>query len=127
VTPGPHDRGQASVELAFLLPVVVLLLLLAVQAGLVVRDRMLAVHAVRVAARAVTVEPTEGAARRALGEQGAPVDRLTVALAGDRTVGGVVTVTVRLRPTALPIVGRVVGASEVTERLGALVEGGPSG
>ena len=45
------QRGQSTVELACILPIVVICLLLAVQAGLVVRDRVLVVHAARAAGR----------------------------------------------------------------------------
>jgi Flp pilus assembly protein TadG len=117
------ERAQASVELALLLPVVVLLALLVVQAAVVARDRVHLVHAVRVAARAVVVEPDEGAAHRALQRHGTPADRLSVELSGDRSPGGVVTVTVRMRPMAVPLVGRVVGGIVLSERLGVLVEG----
>lgn len=118
------ERGQATVETALLLPVVVTMLLLAVQVGLLARDRLVAVHAARVAARAVVVEPEEDAALRAIRDHGAPVDRLTVELAGDRRPGGIVTVTVRLQPTLVPVVGRLASGVRLTERLGALVEGG---
>ena len=116
-------RGQATVELALVLPVVLLLVLLAVQAGLVVRDRVLLVHATRAAARAVVVEPTEAAARRTLSPLGAPAARATVRLSGDRSPGGLTMVALRLRPTALPVVGRVVGGVVLEERLVVLVEG----
>jgi Flp pilus assembly protein TadG len=117
------ERAQASVELALLLPVVVLLALLVVQAAVVARDRVHLVHSARVAARAVVVEPDEGAAHRALQRQAASADRLSVELSGDRSPGGVVTVTVRMRPATVPLVGRVVGGVVLSERLGVLVEG----
>jgi len=47
--------GQATVELAFVLPAVVLLLLLLVQGALVVRDQVLTVNAAREAAREASV------------------------------------------------------------------------
>jgi hypothetical protein len=121
--PPPGTRGQASVELALVLPVVVLLLLLAVQAGLLARDRVLGVHAARAAARAVVVDPREAAARAALQHQGGAAAQATVQLQGDRRPGGFVTVVVTLAPTRLPIVGRVLGGFEVRERLVVLVEG----
>lgn len=45
------DQGQAATELALVVPLVVLLLLAAVQVTLVARDQILVVHAARVAAR----------------------------------------------------------------------------
>ena len=115
-------RGLSSVEFALVLPAVVLVLLLGVQAAVFARDRILVVHAARVAARAVVVEPSERAALDALDAHGMPTERLSVELRGDRSPGSVVEVTVRLRPTALAIVGRVVARHELSETLGAAVE-----
>lgn len=50
-----RQRGQATVELALLLPVVVGLVLVALQVGLVMRDQLLVVHAARDAARAAAL------------------------------------------------------------------------
>ena len=99
-----------------------LLLLLAVQAALLARDRVLAVHAARVAGRAVIVDPSEAAARAALQRHGGAAARASVQLQGDRTHGGIVTVVVAVPPTRVPIVGRVVGR-QLEERLSVLVEG----
>ncbi len=52
---GRGDRGQATVELALVLPLVAVLLLVVLQVGLVVRDRVLVTHAAREAARAAAV------------------------------------------------------------------------
>jgi Flp pilus assembly protein TadG len=52
---GREDRGQSTVELALVLPLVVVLLLLVLQGGLVVRDDVLLAHAAREAARAASV------------------------------------------------------------------------
>jgi hypothetical protein len=49
------EQGQAAVELALVLPLVVLLLLAVVQVTLVARDQILVVHAARNAARAAAV------------------------------------------------------------------------
>lgn len=120
----PSQRGQSSVELACLLPVLVLCLLIAVQAGLVVRDKVLLVHGARVAGRAAIVEPSRSAAAAALAGQGAPVGRATVSVAGDVRPGGLLTVTVRMHPTRVPIVGRAVSSMVLEERLTVMVEGG---
>ncbi|HWI04001.1 MAG TPA: TadE/TadG family type IV pilus assembly protein [Acidimicrobiales bacterium] len=48
---GRADEGQASVELALVLPLVMMLLLAVVQLGLLVRDQILVVHAAREAVR----------------------------------------------------------------------------
>ena len=59
------DRGQATVELALVLPLVALLVLLVLQAGLVLRDQLLVAHAAREAARAAAVaDGDRGAAAR---------------------------------------------------------------
>lgn len=120
----PRESGQASVEMALLLPVLVLLCLLVVQVVVVGRDRVLLVHGTRAAARAVVLEPTEASARDALARHGPSGDAVTVELSGDRSPGGMVTVTVRARPTTVPIVGRVLAGVVLTERLAAVVEGG---
>lgn len=64
------DRGQATVELALVLPLVFGLLVLVFQIALVARDEILVVHAARDAAREATVtrDPTRvaAAARRDL-------------------------------------------------------------
>jgi len=52
-----RQRGQATVELALVLPLIAVLLLLMVQAGLVVRDQLVITHAAREAARAAAVDP----------------------------------------------------------------------
>ena len=117
------QRGQASVELALVLPVLVILGLLLVQVAVLARDRVVLVHATRAAARAVIVDPDESAAIAALRRLGPPADRARVELRGERTPGGVLTVTVTARPTAVPIVGRLVAPRELTERLGVVVEG----
>ena len=58
------DDGQAAVELALVLPAVVLLLLALVQFALIGRDELLVVHAAREAARAASVAGS-GDGRRA--------------------------------------------------------------
>ena len=59
-----RERGQATVELALVLPVLVLALLAVIQVALVVRDRVAVVHAAREAARAASVDPDPAAAAR---------------------------------------------------------------
>ena len=60
-----REGGQATVEVALLLPLLATMLLAVVQVGLVVRDQVLVTHAAREAARAAAVDPTEDAAREA--------------------------------------------------------------
>ena len=115
------ERGQATVELAVLLPVVVTLLLVVLQVALVVRDQMVVLHATRAAGRAVIVEPSMAAARDAADRSGAPDG--TVRIEGQLRPGAMVTITVSAAPTAVPIVGRVLAGRRITERLTVQVEG----
>ena len=108
--------GQASVELALCLPVVLVLLLTVLQVGLVVRAQVLVTHAAREAARAaaVDVDPSAPAvaARRA---GGLDADRLEVTVVGRDPPGGRVEVEVRYRlEGTVPIVGRFVSGRIVT-------------
>ena len=100
--------GQASVELALCLPVVAVLLLLVVQAGLLVADQVAVVQAAREAARRASVDPDPEAARRAaLGGRLVP-GRTRVVV--ERVPGRpeVVRATVDHRAaTDVPVVGRL--------------------
>ena len=105
---GPRDRGQATVELALLLPLVVALLLMLVQAAVVARDQVLVAHAAREAARVAAVDDDPGAARSAA-EQAGPLaaDRLAVDVGERGGAGSRVRVVVRYTlPVRLPLVGR---------------------
>jgi hypothetical protein len=97
------DRGQATVELALVLPVLLLFLLALVQTALVARDQLLVQDAARAAVREVSVGADDGrvvdAARRTLGGVEVEVQR-----AGG--VGEPVNVTVRYGDhTNLPLIG----------------------
>lgn len=106
-----EDGGQASVELALVLPLVVLLLLAVVQLGLLVRDQILVVHAAREAAREAAVDPAADAPRRAaLASSTLAGDRLTVTATGRAAPGSRVKVEVAYKPSrSLPLVGAAVG------------------
>ena len=106
-----QERGQATVEVALLLPLLALLLLAVIQVGLVVRDQVLITHAAREAARAAAVDPQAAVAREgAVAATRLDPDRLRVELSGSTEPGGRLTVTVRYRaPTAVPLVGALVG------------------
>ena len=100
-----HD-GQAAVELALALPVVVLFLLLVVQAGLVVVDQVAVVDAARDGARAAALDPAPGVARAAVLH-----GRLTATsteVAEHRAAGHPPTVTIEVThhaATDVPLVG----------------------
>ena len=104
-----REHGQAAVELALSLPLVVLLLLAAVQTGLIVRDQILVVHASREAARAAVVSPDASAARQAaVGSSGLSQHRLTVERGPRGAPGSTLRVAVRyVSPTEVPLIGRL--------------------
>lgn len=116
-----QQQGQATVEIALVLPVIVVLILVVVQAGLLMRDRVLVVHATRAAARSVAVAPDAASARRAV--SGLEPDRFTLTLGGDLTPGGLASVIIRARPTRVPLVGAAVSGITLQERLTVRVEG----
>ena len=101
------DGGQASVELALVLPLVMVLLLAVAQFGLLVRDQILVVHAAREAAREAAVDPAADAPRRAaLASSTLAGDRLTVTSTGRGAPGSRVHVEVAYQAsTAVPLVG----------------------
>ena len=119
------ESGQSTVELALLLPVVVLLLLAVLQVGLLGRDLLLVAHASREAARAAAVEAEPGAARRAaIASSGLRADRVDVQISGRDGPGSRVRVTVSYRaPTSVPIVGRLLGDRVLRSAVTMRVEG----
>ena len=127
---GRGDRGQATVELALVLPLVVMLALVVAQVGLVVREQVLLTHAAREAARAAAVAEGDRlvAARRGA-ERAGPLDASR--LIEEVTVDGAdVRVVTRYRSvTDLPLVGALVPdidlESSAVMRIESLVEHGP--
>jgi uncharacterized protein (UPF0333 family) len=62
-----RERGQATVEFALVLPLLMMAAMAVIQVALVVRDHVAVVHAAREAARAASVDADPGrAARRVL-------------------------------------------------------------
>lgn len=119
-----RESGQATVELALALPVLVIVMLLAVQVGLLVCDDILVVHAAREAARAAAVSPNRAdvsmAAQRAAGLD---PSRLSVDVGARGGVGSAVTVTVRYRAhTDVPIIGAFFGDYEMVQAVTMRVE-----
>lgn len=97
------ESGQATVEFALVLPLVVLLLLAVLQTALVVRDYVATIHAAREAARAASVDRDPGAARAAA-RRVLRDARVEVGLRP--RIGGPVRVEVTYRSrTNLPMVG----------------------
>jgi Flp pilus assembly protein TadG len=114
------EGGQATVELALCLPVIVLLGLLLLQVALLARDEVAVVHAAREAARAASVDPdparADAAAHHVL--PGAHVE-----LGPRPDIGGELTVTVTDRSrTDLPLVGPLLGDPELRASVTIRVE-----
>lgn len=106
------DRGQSTVEFALVLPLVALLLLGLLQAGLFLRDHLVVAAAAREGAREAAVTPDrtqiERAARRAAGGLDISID---VDRGSDR--GDPVRVAVAAKPTAVPLVGAIVSGQNI--------------
>ena len=108
-----RQGGQATVEVALVLPLVALLLLGVVQVGLVVANQVAITHAAREAARAAAAGATDDGARRsALAASDLADDRTTVTVT---RAAGVVRATVRYRDTTdVPLVGPLLPAVDLT-------------
>jgi Flp pilus assembly protein TadG len=118
------QRGQATVELALALPLVVILLLLVVQAGVLARDQVLVTHAAREAVRAAALDDDTAAIERAATDAG-PLDpsRLTVEVRGRGAPGSRVTVEVTYRAaTRVPLIGGLVADVDLHARATMRVE-----
>ena len=106
-----REGGQASVEAALVLPLVITMILAVVQVGLVVRAEVLVTHAAREAARAAAVnadpQAAVSAAKLATTLDG---ERMTVAIRGRDGPGSRVQVEVTYSlPTDVPLVGSLLG------------------
>jgi len=109
---GRRDAGQAAVEFAIALPVVVLLVLGIVQLVVAVRDQLAVELAAREAARLASVSAApEASAARAADEATAlrPLE-IATRVDGDRVTVSVVYVD----PTDVPLIGAFIG--DVTVR-----------
>lgn len=109
-------RGQATVELALVLPLVLTLALVVVQVGLVTRDSVRVAHAARSATRAASVGLDDDSVRRAASEgSGLAPSRLSVVVV---RAAGWVTVEVTYRcPTDVPLVGTIAPAVVLRDQL----------
>ena len=113
--------GQASVEAALVLPVLVVVALVVLQAGVLARDQLVTIHVARTAARAAAVGGVPAAVSVVAGTGNG--SRSSVGVAGDVRPGGLATVTVTVDPTRVPVVGRGLGGLRLRERLTVLIEG----
>jgi len=118
-----HERGQATVELALCLPVVLFVLGALVEVGLIASDQVRLWHAAREAARSAVVDSDRATALRAAEGAGFGSLRLSVhpepAL---RRAGDALTVDVEYdRPAVMPVIGalfeRVDLAASATMRI----------
>jgi Flp pilus assembly protein TadG len=112
MVPARRDRGQAAVEFAIVLPLVVVLLLGIIQVMLVARDQIAIELAARDGARAASVaaDPAAAAQRGAVAATALrPIDVATTASATR------VSVTVRhTNTTNVPLIGAVIGSVDLT-------------
>jgi Flp pilus assembly protein TadG len=108
------DAGQATVEFALVLPVVVLMLMAAFQVALLARDQVLTVQAARASVREAAVASgdarVQGAAKDVLADAHADI-----VSSGD--IGAPIVVRVRYRSrTTLPLVGPLFPDPELTAK-----------
>lgn len=119
------DRGQATVEFALTIPVLLLVLLGAVQVFVLLVDRLHLVHVTRDATRAASVSGDPSAAVSTVIERAWPDRTVSYRVSDDGTV---VSVTIELvDPTDVPIIGRFLPDVHLTESLTMLVESFESG
>ena len=122
--PTRRDRGQASVELALVLPLVLMLLLAVVQVALVARDAILVVHAAREAVREAAVDAASRTARTAAeAGSGLRAPRLSVRVVKRERPGGQVQVDVKYRAaTDVPLIGPLIPDVKLSSRAVMRVE-----
>lgn len=113
-----REAGQATVELALVLPLIVIVVLAVAQVLVVARDAAALTAATRAAARAAIVGAEGGELRTAaLHERRLVPSRLSVSRGGGTAPGDLVTVSASYRSsTEVPIVGRFVGDVTLEER-----------
>ncbi len=102
-----RESGQATLELALGLPVVLVLVGAVVQIGLLAGDQVRLEHAAREAARAATVGSDPRVIRKAADSGGLEGLRITISPSADRRIQGE-PVVVRIAyspPTYVPLLG----------------------
>ena len=121
---GRDEHGQATAELALLLPFVLILVLSVGQVALVWRSQLLVTQAAREAARIGTVSSSPTAIGRAAREAtGLDPSRVEVIIIERGAPGDLVIVEVRYRPVdRLPLVGLAVRDRSVSATATMLVE-----
>lgn len=114
------NHGQATVELALAIPLLMTVLLAAVQVTIVIRAQLAVTAAAREAARAAAVSASPSGAASAAAQSATSLEDLEVRTStGER----VVRVEVRARvPTDVPLVGAFVGEVTVTADASMAIE-----
>lgn len=117
------ERGQSTVEFALVLPLVVLLMLGLLQAGLLLRDQLVVSGAAREGAReaAVSADPERV---RAAAERAAPALDVAVDLDRGQRRGDPARVEVTAQPTKVPMVGAIVSGLTLSSTAVMRVETG---
>jgi Flp pilus assembly protein TadG len=119
-----HQRGQATLELALVLPIVAVVIGGLVETAMVAGDQLRLWHAAREAARVAVVDSDPSAAQRTIAEQGfaeAEVDVTPSATA--RLQGEPLTVSVGYRrPARVPVIGRIFNGLELRARATMRIE-----
>ncbi len=117
---GRRDRGQAAVEFAIALPLVVMLLLGVIQVAVVVRDQIAVEFAAREGARAASVAASPATAAQSAATRATELTpiRVTTTATHDRVVVNV-DFTTRSR---LPLLGLVIGDVEVSASVAMMRE-----
>lgn len=121
--PGPRpERGQATAEVALLIPFVMMALLAIVQIGLVVRARVMVTHAAREGVRVAAVGGSDSEVRHAVHVAAdLAIHRIEVSV---RRSDGTATVEVRYRdPTDVPIVGGLIDDADLEAVAHMRIEG----
>jgi Flp pilus assembly protein TadG len=120
-----NDRGQATVEFALTIPILVVVLLGAVQVFVVLVDRLHLVHVTRDATRAASVSADPTGAVAQVIERAWPDRDASYRVNDD---GELVSVRVELvNSTDVPIIGRFLPDVRLTESLSMLVDSFDSG
>lgn len=114
------DRGQAAVEFALTVPILLMALLGAIQVFVVLVDRIHLVHVTRDAARAASVAEEPRRAAQAAVERSLPARSVSVSV--DEHDEVVTVEVVLVNSTDVPIIGRFLPDVELHESLSMLAE-----
>jgi Flp pilus assembly protein TadG len=116
-----EQRGSSAVELALLLPIVLLLLLALVQVGVLATDQLLLTQASRAGAREAAVQPSEEAVTDAVRTAAAGLDgdRIVVDVAWSGERGSPVTVSLTYEVAVASTLGGWLLPESVTLRASA--------